>query len=71
MTNSEAPQPNNAVGQENKQNAELSSQQQFATNQGVDGSLARLLGWLGNHFFAVTLVLTGALLAWAIGVNGR
>ena len=71
MTHSENPEPNNDDRPGNKWNSESIRQQQVDANQGVDSSLARLLGWLGNHFFAVTLVLTGALLAWAIGVNGR
>lgn len=33
---------------------------------GLDSPAARFFSWLGNHFFAVTLVLTGAMLAWAL-----
>ena len=49
----------------------FTTQQRSDANQGIDSPLARLLAWLGNHFFAVTLVLTGALLVWAIGFSGR
>ena len=51
--------------------SEMQRSQVFDVNQGVDSPMARWLAWLGNHFFAVTLVLTGALLTWAIGFNGR
>ncbi|MBL4622100.1 MAG: hypothetical protein JKY89_06850 [Immundisolibacteraceae bacterium] len=35
------------------------------------GRPARFFAWLGNHFFAVTLVLTAGLLIWAIGFANR
>ena len=37
-----------------------------AARAGLDGRFARFFSWLGNHFFGVTLVLTGAFLFWAL-----
>jgi len=37
-----------------------------AAQTGLDSRAARFFSWLGNHFFGVTLVLTGVLLAWAL-----
>ena len=32
----------------------------------LDSRAAKFFIWLGNHFLGVTLVLTGALLLWAL-----
>jgi len=37
-----------------------------AAKIGLDSRAARFFSWLGDHFFGVTLVLTGVMLAWAL-----
>ncbi|RLA18031.1 MAG: hypothetical protein DRQ60_00560 [Gammaproteobacteria bacterium] len=37
-----------------------------AAKAGLDSRSAQFFSWLGNHFFGVTLVLTGLMLAWAL-----
>ena len=49
----------------------LSDQQPVSHDLPIMGRAARFFAWLGNHFFAVTLVLTVILLIWAIGFAGR
>ena len=51
--------------------APFSEQQIKAANRGLETRSARFFSWLGNHFFAVTLVLTALLMVWAIGMAQR
>ena len=69
MNHPKAPEP--VDDEQDSSELEITRPQQLDGNQGIDSPLARTLAWLGNHFFAVTLVLTAALLAWAIGFSGR
>ena len=49
----------------------LSDQPPVSHDLPITGRPARFFAWLGNHFFAVTLLLTAILLIWAIGFAGR
>ena len=48
-----------------------SDQQPVSRDLPIAGRPARFFAWLGNHFFAVTLLLTATLLIWAIGFASR
>ncbi|MEL0084102.1 MAG: hypothetical protein VW985_13830 [Gammaproteobacteria bacterium] len=37
-----------------------------AAQAGLDSRAAKFFSWLGNHFLAVTLVITGVFLFWAL-----